>query len=439
VVLLLALFAWQQSGAQSTIDNNDVSKHVWDLAPSYYANDDDWEKERQYIINKLPTIPKLKGTLGKSAMSLADGLDAIRDIRWRAHKMTVYGILTSSIDYKSEKAQSQLQTGNLLETEVESAISFMEAEIIKIERKKLELWQNTEPRLNVHKRTIQHILITGKYSLDEGSQTILNKMAGRWPLVAGDVYQNLIESDLGWPVISGEDGKPLTLDPNTYQGVRGSSNAELVKKANEAFFEKLKHLENTFGILLTRRIEADATVAKFKGLDDAIDAFFYLKDGAPSGTYKKMIGATLNNKSLLQKYILLRNKAICIENNHLSNIYIPYSAFTKTFPLSETKERLLQIALQISPQFQSEIKNLLTKPFFHLPPAPDKRAAYGIYPPIGRGNTFMIMNYRNRFSNARSFCGGLFLMNAYENVPKDRLADTRFDPSIYSNALVYHV
>ena len=437
ILFLLQLFCYDNCLRGQQTSTDDVSKYVWNLAPSYYTDDEAWEKERQYIINKLISVKKLKGSLGKSPKALADGLDVIRDIRWRAQKLSVYGFLTTSVNTKSEKARFQQQTGNLLETDVETAISFVEPELLKIGKQKIETWLKAEPRLIVHKRSINRMMIAENHSLDETGQTLLNSVSGRWPSLAGDAYQSLIESDLGWPVIKDAEGKNVTLDPGTYSGIRTSADSSLVNRANKAFFEKLKLLENVFGQLLTRRIEADVTIAQYRKFDDAIDASFFFADGAPKNTYKKIIQATRDNTAMLQKYFQLRNQTLGINNNSFNNINIPYSGFSKTFSISEAKQITSEVAGLLGQSYKKSIQNLFDKPYFHLPPGPDKRATYGIYQPVGRGNTFMIMNYRNRFNNARAFCGGLFLMQSYESVPKDRLSDTRFDPPIYSNAMIY--
>lgn len=55
-------------------ENPEVERYVWDLS-SLYADWAAWEAERATIKSKLQVVGKLRGTLGRSPQTLADGLD----------------------------------------------------------------------------------------------------------------------------------------------------------------------------------------------------------------------------------------------------------------------------------------------------------------------------------------------------------------------------
>ncbi len=105
----------------------DVDHYVWDLSP-LYASEAAWETERNLILAKLGAVGGWKGKVGRDARSLAEAMDDVADLRRRAAKMAVYGILVSMEDIHSEKAQSQHSLGISLETQVEGAVSFVECE-----------------------------------------------------------------------------------------------------------------------------------------------------------------------------------------------------------------------------------------------------------------------------------------------------------------------
>ncbi len=144
VVLFIAGAAFLVNGnlvlAEQGVNAADVDHYVWDLS-SLYPDRAAWEMERTMIKSKLKVIGKLRGTLGRSPKSLADGLDQVSDLRARAAKMAVYGVLVTSVDTRSETAQMQYDVGTALESQVESAIAFIRDEIAAIGPDRLRVCQ----------------------------------------------------------------------------------------------------------------------------------------------------------------------------------------------------------------------------------------------------------------------------------------------------------
>ncbi len=78
-------------------EENDVSKYVWDLSP-LYENEIAWKDAKKEIEDKIKTIGDLKGILNNNAQSLADVMDAVYDLRAKAARMAIYGILLHEVD-----------------------------------------------------------------------------------------------------------------------------------------------------------------------------------------------------------------------------------------------------------------------------------------------------------------------------------------------------
>jgi len=85
----------------------------------------------------------------------------------------------------------------------------------------------------------------------------------------------------------------------------------------------------------------------------------------------------------------------------------------------------------------NSLRRRLQARWMHLPPTPGKRASLEIYPPVGGANPYLIMSYQPTYRNARNLTGGLTLMMSFADVPKDRVPETRDDPGIYTNAVIY--
>ncbi len=432
--LFVCLLATSMAYAQSGERGSEVTRYVWDLS-SYYPNDAAWEAERGAVQQKLTTINRLKGTLGRNARSLADGLDAISDLRRRAHKLSVYGILTSAVDTKAEKARRQHDVGTLFETQVEAAISFVADEIRAIGAKRLAAWVRAEPRLAAHQRQINQALREAPHTLPAQAQTILRNLSGRWSQLTGDSYEAWLEADLGWPVIRGSDGKETTIDPGAYAALQRSPEQSVRLAAAKAYLGRLRAFERGFGLLLTRRIEADATAAQARNFSGGLEALFFLRDGMPRGSQHLMSEVARANLPTFQRYLRLRQRALGLARLTYADLRVP-PPWPRRFTVPESMEIAITAAAPLGVEYQTHLRDRLAKPWMHLPPLPEKQTLYGIFPPVGGAAPYTIMSYGGSYTNSRALVGAAFLMMCFADIPTDRMPDNRYDPGIYTNALL---
>lgn len=104
-------------------------------------------------------------------------MDEVADLRRRAVKMAVHGILVSMEDIHSEKAQSQHRFGHFIwRTQVKGAVSFVEDEVRSLGQLQLEQYMREEPRLEVHRRRIHKILHDATHRLSPEAQSVLNNV-----------------------------------------------------------------------------------------------------------------------------------------------------------------------------------------------------------------------------------------------------------------------
>src|SRR6266404_3466123 len=432
VVLFIASAAFLANGnlllAEQGVNAADVDHYVWDLS-SLYTDRAAWEMERTMIKSKLKVIGKLRGTLGRSPKSLADGLDQVSDLRARAARMAVYGVLVTSVDTHSETAQMQYDVGTALESQVESAVAFIRDEILNLGAKRLNEWFRQEPRLERHRIRINRVLSEAPHSLPEAQQSIVASMA-RWPQLSGDAYWALQDSDVGWPTFQDSEGKQAIFNVYAYRSVGE-------KSARAKFLERLRGLENAFGLLLARRIDADLTIARHRKFQDGAEAYWFLRDGMPPGTQRVMIDVARKNLATAHRYFQLRERALNRDRVSYADFYDPAPGVSRSFSISDTMETAVAASAPLGSEYQQRLRQRFQARWMHLPSWPNKRVSAEVYPPVGGGNPYFIMGYLPTFPKARAFAGCVTLMMSDAEIPRDRVPDTRDDPPIYQNCVIY--
>lgn len=429
MIFTAAILAQAQLGIAGQVGDADrVDHYVWDLS-SLYPDRPAWEAELATIESKLKVIGKLRGTLGRDPKSLADGLDQVSDLRARAAKIAVYGVLVTSVDTRSQTAQVQYDVGTALESRVESAVAFIRDEISTLGPKRLNEWFRQEPRVERHRIRIKRILREAPHSLPEPQQAILASMA-RWPQLSGDAYWALHDSDVGWPTFQNSEGKQATFNVYAYRSVGE-------KSARAKFLERLKGLENAFGLLLARRIDADLTIARHRKFQDGAEAYWFLRDGMPLGTQRIMIDVARKNLATAHRYFQLRARALNRERVSYADFYDPAPGITRSFSISDAMETAVAASAPLGPKYQQRLRQRFQANWMHLPSWPNKRVSAEVYPPVGGANPYFIMGYLPTLPKSRAFAGCVTLMMSDAEIPRDRVPDTRDDPAIYQNCVIY--
>ena len=409
----------------------DVDHYVWSLA-SLYPNARAWEEERRQILEAASRVARLEQTMARSAADLADALDEISALRTRATKMTIFGELAFNLDARSAEARRQFDVGTALVTSVESAIAFVPTKVIGIGEARVAEWLRAEPRLDRHRPRLMRILREAPYTLAPREQSLVESMA-RWPHFSADVRDELEEADLGWPVAPGADGKPVRIGTGTLRQLPAESRPD----AARALMERLRSLENLYGLLYTRRIDADLTIARHRNFSEGIDAEWFLRDGFPPGSAAVAVSEARRHLPLLHRYLALRARALGRPRNAYADIYLPAPDEGQSFSIADALALAIDASAPLGADYQARLRNRISSGWMHLPPWPQKRGIFEVFPALGGWHPLMLTSFRPSYRGARQITGALTDLMKDGDVPADRQPDSRDDPPVYGNGIIY--
>jgi oligoendopeptidase F len=338
VLVCLCAFLLPDVVAQQSDRSPEVDRYVWNLS-SLYPSEADWEADRNVIIVKLQTIGSLRGTVGQNAGAFAHAMNEIADIRRRAGKLAEYGILASMADTSSDKARSQYNVGISLETQVGGAVSFVENEVRNTGADRIAQYMRERPDLEVHRRRIHEILREAPHILSPEAQAVVGSL-NRWPLVSWDTYWALSEADLGWTTVDGSAGEKTVANRSAYLQLRGSEDRKLRAAVASAYLGKLKSIEIPFGILLTRRIEADLTIARERKFRDGIEAQLF-REGMPASAQSTMVQVAHDNLATFHRYLALRSRAFALGPPSYLDVYADLPGSSHRFSVQESIDTIV--------------------------------------------------------------------------------------------------
>ena len=410
---------------------SESERYVWELS-SIYGDDQAWEADRKAILAGIDRVPRLRGTMKASAAKLADALDEISRLRTAATRMTIYGELAHNLDRGSAEGERRYQVGIDLVPRVEAAVAFAADEILRIGKPRLDAWYRAEPRLERHRIRITRILREAPYTLPMREQALVASMA-RWPLMSSDVVDALHDSDLGWLTLKGPDGTETPITTYSYRQVPRELRAEATRK----LLTRLKEFENLFGLLYTRRIDADLAIARHRRFAEGIDAIWFLRDGMPVGSARLVVEQARRNLPLVHRYLALRARALGAPGNSFWQIFTPPPDAGRSFGAGEAVDLAAEAMAPLGASFQQTMRDAAGAHWMHLPPWPAKRGVFEVFPAIGMPHPYMLTSFQPTYRGARQLAGGLLDMMKDAGIPADRYPDSRDDPPIYGNGIIY--
>jgi oligoendopeptidase F len=133
----------------------------------------------------------------------------------------------------------------------------------------------------------------------------------------------------------------------------------------------------------------------------------------------------------------LRRRALGLARADYADMYAEMPGLDRTFAASEAMEAAVASSAGFGAEYQAGLRARMREPWMHFAPGPAKSDIYGIFPPVGGAAPYFVMTYQPSYRRARALAGGLALMKAFADIPRDAAPDTRDDPGIYSNAVIY--
>jgi len=395
-VVVLALAA--NAGFAQSKERADIPEQAkWRLT-DLYPSDDAWRAAKDRFVARVPEAKNLKGTLGKSAAQLAAGLTLLSDLNKDFGRLYVYAGLMSDQDTRDTKYRAMKQEMDQLGSSFGSDTSFVEPEILKIDRATIDGYIAKEPKLAPYTFYLHDLLRRQAHTLSEPEEKIIAD-AGLMSSAPSDVYGVFTNADFPFPTVTLSDGTSRKLDLATFSVSRSLPNREDRKKVFEAFFGALGDYRGTIGTALNAEVQKDLFYQRARKYPTTLEASLDT-DTIPTSVYTKLIEGVNANLPTFHRYLNLRKRMTGINDLHYSDLYAPLVANVKLeYSLDETKKNILGALAPLGTGYTSVIERAFNDRWIDLYPNAGKRTgaysnggAYDVHP-------YMLINYNGRYDD----------------------------------------
>src|SRR5437867_1081864 len=185
-------------------------KYKWNLA-DIYPNEQAWRSAKAQLAKELPQMKTFQGKLGSSAATLADALDKYFGFDKELSRLYVYAQVLSDQDTRDATHLGMKQEMTQLAAAEAAEVAFLEPEILRFEKGKVEKFIASEPRLKSYRFYLQDIARRSAHTLSAAEEKLIADMGplGGAPSATYGIPSN---ADFPLPTVTLSDGKAANLD-----------------------------------------------------------------------------------------------------------------------------------------------------------------------------------------------------------------------------------
>ena len=363
---------------------------TWDLS-KLFVDDAAWNEGLAYYEKMAEKIPFFKGTLGKSAESLADYLDFSRDLGILGERLYYYADLRQTEDEGSSISRTMCGKIIMAAAKAQAAAAWENPEILAIPEQDMEQFL-THARIGDYQIYLQRTLRYRPYILSDKEERIM-ALHAEGEGTPNDTFSVLTNVDFDFGIIETPEGK-RPLSQSTWSVFMESPDRDLRQRAYSNFYNCFESHKTTLASLYSGSVKQDVINARIRGYASARAAALF-PDNVSEAVYDNLVATVSENLDSLHRYYKLRKRALGLNELRHYDVYAPLvQSVTKITEWNEAVELVSNALAPLGDEYVSVLRNGLMKRWADRYENKGKRSgafSAGSF----SGDPYILMNYKN--------------------------------------------
>lgn len=295
----------------------------WNLA-SLYADDAAWESAFTSWEKQIATYATFKGKLADSASTLAKLLVFDADFDRAGERLGNYAFLKASEDQADSAYLRMKGRFQHVATQAAEAASYIRPEILTIPQATMDKFL-TAPELQTGggwRLALERILRYRPHTLTNKEEQLL-AMSGQMAEASNQIFRQLNDTDLKWPVIKDEKGQRVELGHSSFSKFLQSPKRPVRAEAFHKYYTQFESHKNTLAASYNASVQRDVFYAKARGYPSARQSSLF-HDNVPVAVYDSLIAAVRKHLPTNHRYLALRGRALKIPPKSGVRMYDTY-------------------------------------------------------------------------------------------------------------------
>jgi oligoendopeptidase F len=292
-----------------------------------FPKDEKWDRALTRFQRKISGYAAFRGKLADDVQTLATCLKLDSDLDRLGERLGTYASLKTAEDQTNSTYQRMLGRYENAATRAAEAASYIRPEILAIPKARMTRFLATR-ELKPYRRLLERLLRYRKHTLGKKEEKLL-AMQGEMSQAARRAFRQLLDSDMKFGTVKGDDGHLIELTHATFMQLLRSPRRRVRKTAFHQYYEQFKDHQNTLAATLGSSIQKDVYYARVRGYPGSLAAALY-PDNVPRSVYDNLIVAVRRRLPALYRYYDLRRRRMKLPEIHPYDTYVPILADLKT-------------------------------------------------------------------------------------------------------------
>ncbi len=286
-----------------------------------FKSDDEWEAEFEHVKELVNKAGDYEGKVGASAENLQRVLALYEEALRHIDRLVGYAAMRRDEDNQESKYQSMSQRAYTLASQVQSAFSYIEPEILATPEETIWGYLEENPELKVYKHALDNTLRRKNHVLGTREEQILAEVSD---LVQEPetIFSMLKYADMRFGMIVDEDGNETEITHGRYVQFQRSHDRRVRRESFEKLYAKYIEHKNTLAATYNASVKADAFFARMRRHESALAAKLH-PDKVPMSVYDNLIATVRANIPSLNRYMRLRRDIMGLDELHFYDTYVP--------------------------------------------------------------------------------------------------------------------
>ncbi|MHC4363475.1 MAG: oligoendopeptidase F, partial [Planctomycetota bacterium] len=309
-----------------------------------------------------------------------------------------YAAMKFDEDTRNSKYLAMKQQVEQLATDYSSKASFIEPELARMDKSKIDEFLADEPALKVYKMYLYDIQRRKAHKLSEKEEKILAEAS----LLAdspASIYSVFSNAELPFPEIQLSDGTKARLNQAGYARYRASPNRGDREAVFGAFWNVYENFRQTFGVQLYGNVKKHIFFARARhyesSLASALDA-----DNIPTEVYHTLIDNVNRNLDSFHRYLRLKRRMLGVDRLKYSDLYAPaVKGIDLKYSYEEATKLIVDSLKPLGADYQKVVEEAFEDRWVDVYPTPGKKmgaysngSAYDVHP-------YILLNFNGQYED----------------------------------------
>ncbi len=367
-----------------------------DINPEYkwkiedlVSSDKVWQERFDKLNLDFKKMDKFKESL--DIENLGEVLNLKDELECETTILYVYANLKQNEDSTNSFYQSLASKSDILMTNYQGAVAFLEPSILALDEKSLLNALEKQDKLKIYTHYINNLLRNKEHILSKDKEEILASVYEVCQS-ADNIFSMLNNADANFGYIKDENGKDILVTHGNYGMLLENSNQEVRKQAFKAVFGFYKNLKNTIASTYTSSVKADIFNAKVRNYNSSLENALF-QTNVEIDVYKNLIKTVHKFLPAMHKYVDIRKKRLGLDEIHFYDLYTPIvKNVDKKITFDQAKEIIFKALAPLGEDYIQNLKKAFDEGWIDRYENIGKRSgayvwgAYGTHP-------FVSLNY----------------------------------------------